>query len=204
MNLEAVPTCSNPLCVHADEVHHILRQGCRSNPAWRDGRSTWRPLSDAVGDFIGLRARLVGSMGLTVCSASRTFVTATVDAGSAGKRVELSTTHQVAWDAGRSTACLRPPSHAFARLRTHLVWQLWGKPLGGGRVAALVLSNASTPITVRVELGKLDPALNATGHEVVTARDLYDHRELGEVTGGVWTAAELAPHDSRMVAFSLK
>ena len=95
-------------------------------------------------------------------------------AGSAGRRVALMTEHQI-----------------------------WTKPLGRHRHAVLVLSNASTPISVEVALGTIDPELNATGRPPVHARDLYAHRELGRVRGGTWVATDLAPHDSTLIVFSV-
>ena len=92
---------------------------------------------------------------------------------------------------------------AGRRLEQSAEHQTWMKPLGGGRFAVLVLSNASGPIDVPVTLGKIDPLLNATG-ATVRVRDLYEHMELGWVAGGVWHARALGPHDSRMVSFTLE
>lgn len=79
--------------------------------------------------------------------------------------------------------------------------QVWTKPLSPSSFAVFVLSNASAPISVRVSLGDIDIALN--GSRSVHVRDLYEHRELGILSGGVFVAKDLAPHDSRFVTLSL-
>ena len=90
---------------------------------------------------------------------------------------------------------------AGQRLSATIEHQIWAKPLGGGRFAVLVFSNATAAITVSVDLGTVDPELNSS--RAVHARDLHLHQDLGRVTGGRWKAEALAPHDSRFVIFSL-
>jgi len=87
---------------------------------------------------------------------------------------------------------------AGRRITLRVAHQVWAKPLGQQSFAVFVLSNSSVPITVSVALGDIDPTLNASG-SVVVARDLHAHKDLGVVTGGVWIASALAPHDSRFI-----
>ena len=79
--------------------------------------------------------------------------------------------------------------------------QAWAKPLGGGRHALFILSNASAPIDVRVPLGAVSPQLNASG-ATVHARDLYTAADLG-VVSGAFTAEALGAHDSRFIRLAL-
>ena len=78
--------------------------------------------------------------------------------------------------------------------------QVWCKPLGKGKHAVFVLSNASVPIDVDVPIGSVAGAFNTSA---ATVRDLYTHGPVGKVAaGGVWSASALAPHDSRFVVLT--
>ena len=84
----SVRVCTETTCSHAGERHYSLRRGCCSMAAWKagGGRSTWRTLVPDVQRFICLPGCVTQSIGLTVCSACRTFVTATVDDGPKGNK----------------------------------------------------------------------------------------------------------------------
>lgn len=80
-------------------------------------------------------------------------------------------------------------------------WQAWAKPLGGGRHALLVLSNASTPIDVSVPLVNVsDDFWGATN---VSARDLYTSQDLGPLPSSNVSTLGLAAHDSRLLLLAL-
>ena len=91
---------------------------------------------------------------------------------------------------------------AGRRISTSRDWQIWTKPLGGGRHACLLLSNASYSVDISVSLGEVSLELNATG-AVVSARDLYAGRELGHVAGDRFVGKSISPHDSQMVVLYL-
>ena len=80
--------------------------------------------------------------------------------------------------------------------------QIWTKPLGGGRHACLLLSNASLPVDISVSLGEISLELNASG-ATVSARDLYLGHELGHVAGGRFVGKSIPPHDSQMIVLYL-
>ena len=82
-------------------------------------------------------------------------------------------------------------------------FQSWAKPLGGGRHALFVLSNASAPVQVRVELGAISAQLVAPGVEV-SARDIHAAKELGVVSGGSFDAGPIGPHDSVFITLTAK
>ena len=88
VDLASVVPCEDVSCECVHQPHHWLRHRCRSNPAWADAgrRSTWRPLSLAIRQFLRLPEELTEQIGFTVCSACRTYVTATVDSRACGKR----------------------------------------------------------------------------------------------------------------------
>jgi len=74
------------------------------------------------------------------------------------------------------------------------VVQVWAKPLAGGAVAALVLSNAavgSAPVSVQLPFGALGIADGAN----VVVRDVWARSDVGTFIGA-FDAPPVAPHDS--------
>ena len=88
------------------------------------------------------------------------------------------------------------------RLHASISYQVWAKPLGTGRHALFVISNASQPLDISVPLA--DVAREFSGGAAVQARDLYAHQDLGALSGSNVTVAGLLPHDSSFLVLSLK
>ena len=83
-----------------------------------------------------------------------------------------------------------------------LAYQVWTKPLGVGRHAVFVVSNASAPVDVHVKVGDVSKVFEK---EAASVRDLYEGKAAGTVAaGGVWSVAGLLPHDSRFVVLAVK
>ena len=82
-------------------------------------------------------------------------------------------------------------------------YQVWTKPIATGRFALFVLSNASVPISVAVNLRDVIAGYSHSHPRVVHARDLYAHADLGQVHGGSFNVSTLQPHDSCFVALSV-
>ena len=83
-------------------------------------------------------------------------------------------------------------TRSFAPPARNATFELWSKPLGGGRVAALLLNNG-LPANASFALADL----GVTGAAAV--RDVNSHRDLGVLgAGGAFTAA-LAVHDSALL-----
>lgn len=76
--------------------------------------------------------------------------------------------------------------------------QLWSKPLGGGRTAALFINggetNASTSVTMR--------ELNVSDANGVVVMDVWSGADAGPVAGGEWETGNVGPLDGRFVVFT--
>ena len=76
--------------------------------------------------------------------------------------------------------------------------QLWSKPLGGGRTAALFINggetNASTSVTMR--------ELNISDANGVVVMDIWSGADAGPVAGGEWATGNVGPLDGRFVVFT--
>eukprot|EP00416_Gambierdiscus_australes_P036674 CAMPEP_0171106590 /NCGR_PEP_ID=MMETSP0766_2-20121228/65075_1 /TAXON_ID=439317 /ORGANISM="Gambierdiscus australes, Strain CAWD 149" /LENGTH=430 /DNA_ID=CAMNT_0011567707 /DNA_START=42 /DNA_END=1334 /DNA_ORIENTATION=+ len=75
-------------------------------------------------------------------------------------------------------------------------WQVFRKPLGGGKVAVLMLNHASHPQTLTLSFADV-PSLSCT---MCNVRDVWEQKDLSPAAN--FTAEDLAAHDSRFLVLS--
>ena len=83
-------------------------------------------------------------------------------------------------------------------------WEIWSKPLPGGRAAVLLLNHgagASPPVVL--QLASV-PGLTQCGSagQPCAVRDLYAHAFVSNTTVGSFTFSPLSSHDSAFLVFS--
>ena len=75
--------------------------------------------------------------------------------------------------------------------------QIWSKPLGGGKTAALFINGGLSNYTAKLSLAEL----NVTA-ATATVTDVWTGEDAGKVVGGEWATGSVAPLDSRFVIFT--
>jgi alpha-galactosidase len=74
-------------------------------------------------------------------------------------------------------------------------WQIWSKTLQSNAQAALLLNTGSASTTISLRISEL--GFSAT--EKVTVRSIWDHKDIGVMTGADTYSVTLAAHDSSFV-----
>lgn len=78
--------------------------------------------------------------------------------------------------------------------------QIWAKPLGSGKVAALFINGGSTNASTNITLAEL----NITSSTAVTVTDVWTGEDRGPVVNGAWDTGLVPSLDSRFVTFETK
>lgn len=83
----------------------------------------------------------------------------------------------------------------------HPAWMVWGKYLGGGKAALLLMNNDETAADVSVAWSDLPPSKGSCPPAGCAVRDVHAGKDLGVFKSG-FTASALAPHDSAFIVVS--
>lgn len=81
-------------------------------------------------------------------------------------------------------------------LRAAPTWQFWNKPVGGGKVAVLLMNHATTTQTLSLDLTTV-PGLNS---QSATGRDIWARADIPTITN--YYNVTLASHDSAFVVLT--
>ena len=116
--------------------------------------------------------------------------------GNVNERFELDTTGALRSKQGGKCLAGRdryvPPSPGVAGV------QLWSKPLGGGRTAALFINGGGLSTSAEVNLKELN--ITSTS---ATVSDVWTGKDAGPVSTGVWQTGTVGSLDSRFVIFTV-
>eukprot|EP00040_Diaphanoeca_grandis_P044837 m.271969 g.271969 ORF g.271969 m.271969 type:complete len:602 (+) comp98455_c0_seq1:225-2030(+) len=83
--------------------------------------------------------------------------------------------------------------------------QIWAKPLGGGKTAALFINGGGLDYSANVSLKELNITASAdqhTSYGSVSVSDVWTGEDAGPITGGVWQTGAVPSLDSRFVVFT--
>jgi len=75
-------------------------------------------------------------------------------------------------------------------------WQIWAKTLKNGQ-AALIINVAGSSSTITLKLSDL----GFTSSQKLTVRDIWEHKDLGILSGDASMSFTLAAHDSKFISF---
>lgn len=78
--------------------------------------------------------------------------------------------------------------------------QIWAKPLGNGKTAALFINGGSSEYSATISLAELN--ITATDSGTVTVQDVWSGADAGRVQNGQWNTGNVPSMDSRFVVFS--
>jgi hypothetical protein len=84
--------------------------------------------------------------------------------------------------------------------------QIWAKPLGQGRTAALFINGGAAPYTASISLEELNITTAAGSRDVdaaaVSVEDVWGEGLAGSVVDGNWSTGEVSSMDGRFVVFA--
>ena len=83
----------------------------------------------------------------------------------------------------------------------HPVYQVWAKPLGRSFLAVYLLNNDSPENERDITFKFIDIGVPANA-KYISIRCLYEHKDLGKVSGDTYTAKNIQGHDSRFFRLS--
>jgi len=89
-------------------------------------------------------------------------------------------------------------SHSGFQTTAVGAWQIWAKKMEAGAQAALLVNTASASTSVSLRLSEL----GFTATQKVALRSIWDHKDLGVMTGADTYTVTLAEHDSSFVHFA--
>lgn len=81
------------------------------------------------------------------------------------------------------------------------VMQLWAKPLPGGSIAVLVLNGGGTSFSSALSANVSFTEVGISASRV-RVRDVWNHRDLGEVVGPVYATPAVGFHDTALLVLS--
>ena len=80
--------------------------------------------------------------------------------------------------------------------------QIWAKPLGKGKTAALFINGGRLSYTASISLKELNvTATNAAMAAAVKVTDVWSGEDAGPIVSGNWSTGLVAPLDSKFVIF---
>ena len=84
--------------------------------------------------------------------------------------------------------------------------QIWAKPLGHGKTAALFINGGAAPYSASVSLAELNITTAAGSRDVdaaaLTVEDVWGEGLAGSVVDGNWSTGEVPSLDGRFVVFT--